>query len=585
VTTIKQFSKADPGISRREISESLLVTLPTQLHPVLRRVYCARQVSPDELDPLLARMIPVGAFESAIRAACRLADARQNHQRILVLGDFDADGATGTALLVSCLRGLGFEGVDYLVPDRFVYGYGLSPAIAELAAKMQPDLIVTVDNGISSVDGVDRARELGVEVLITDHHLPGKHIPAADIVVNPNVPGDTFPSKVLCGVGVAFYVMAALARELANRGQLPAAEAQAVVVDTLDLVALGTVADLVPLDYNNRILVAEGLRRIRAGRTRPGIQALFQVAGRNPADAQGSDLGFGIAPRLNAAGRLTDMSAGIECLLAAKASEALPLARALDDLNRERRELQASMEADAQLHLETLTENIADEPANAYCLYDDDWHEGGVGLVATRIKDQMQRPVIAFARCDAPGELKGSARSIAGIHIRDVIDAVATRLPGVVPKFGGHAMAAGMTIRADAFDRFSEVFAEEVGRFGHILEQPEVILTDGSLSAADMGIELAEVIRRAGPWGQGFAEPLFDNELEIVEQRLLKQRHLKLKLRHPGGGELTDAIAFNYPELVAPSQDCAVRFVYRLDVNEFRNRRTAQLVVEHIQSD
>ena len=388
---------------RREVPETAIRCQPEDLHPVLRRVYAARRVSPAELDLSLARLLPVGGFAAAQAAALRLADARHRGERVLVLGDFDADGATATALCVSCMRAMGFKNVGYLVPNRFEYGYGLSPAIAEQAAALQPDIVVTVDNGVSSIAGVQRCHELGMQVIITDHHAPGKALPDADVLVNPNVPGESFTGGDLAGVGVAFYVMAALARELAARGLMDERSARAPVVDGLDLVALGTVADLVPLGYNNRILVAEGLRRIRAGRARPGIQALFAAAGRHMSDARSADLGYGIAPRLNAAGRLTDMSLGIDCLLAATAAAAYPLARQLDELNRRRRVLQARMEADAWEHMR----DVHLEPAAAHCLFDEAWHEGIVGLVATRMKDVLRRPVIAFARAERREKLLG----------------------------------------------------------------------------------------------------------------------------------------------------------------------------------
>jgi single-stranded-DNA-specific exonuclease len=392
----------------------------------------------------------------------------------------------------------------------------------------------------------------------------------------------------LCGVGVVFYLLAALSRVLADRGLLSEQQGRLIVTDGLDLVALGTVADLVPLDYNNRILVAEGIRRLRAGRTRPGLRALFSVSGRNLANAQSSDLGFGIAPRLNAAGRLTDMSLGIDCLLAESDAEAMSRARQLDDLNRERRTLQARMEVDAGEHLLVARQDVerADAVAkgNAFCLYDDRWHEGVVGLVATRMKDDVRRPVIAFAQSKEAGLLKGSARSVAGVHIRDVLDAVAARHPGLLQKFGGHAMAAGLTLNGSDLELFREAFDHEVSRYSDILSQPDVIWTDGALSPDETQTDFAELLRSGGPWGQGFSEPVFDNELEIVGHRVLKERHLKLQLRHPGDRRTVDAIAFNQHELPPVTKDSSARFIYQLQINEFRNRRTAQLVVEHMQS-
>lgn len=573
------------NIQRRDIPELLLGAIPGNLHPVLRRVYASRQVAASEVKLSLSQLIPVGELKAALPAANRLADCLARRERVLILGDFDADGATATALCVSILREMGFVDVVYLVPDRFKFGYGLSPAIVDEAARLSPALIVTVDNGISSIAGVRRAHELGIEVLVTDHHLPGPEIPAAEFIVNPNLPNESFPSKNLCGVGVVFYVLAALGRVLAERGVIDTDRGRAIVTHGLDLVALGTVADLVPLDYNNRILVAEGVRRMRAGRTRPGIRALFDVAGRTIASARSSDLGFGIAPRLNAAGRLTDMSLGIDCLLAATDAEARRLALRLDDLNRERRDLQAGMEIDAGRHLDIARQRIGSAEANAYCLFDDEWHEGVVGLVATRMKEQARRPVIAFARSTEAGLLKGSGRSVPGIHIRDVLDAVATAHPEMIEKFGGHAMAAGLTLHSRHLESFREAFATAVGRYSEILSRPDVIWTDGALTSDEMQIELACALSAGGPWGQGFPEPLFDNALEIVEYHLLKECHLKLKVRSPGDNRVIDAIAFNQSELPRPASDSSIRLIYRLEINEFRDRRVAQLVVEHMQSE
>ncbi len=582
---MKRESRRPRLIRRRELSESALGSLPDDLHPVVRRVYAARRVSATELEPTLAAMIPVSALAGATPAAQRLASARERGERVLVLGDFDADGATATALCISCMRSFGFADVAYLVPNRIEFGYGLSPEIALEAARLKPDLIVTVDNGISSVEGVRKANSRGIDVIVTDHHLPGAELPEACCIVNPNLPDEPFPSKCLAGVGVAFYVMAALARELAERGVVDAAGARAAVAATLDLVALGTVADMVPLDFNNRILVAEGLGRMRGGRTRPGIRALFEVAQRNLGAARATDLGFSVAPRLNAAGRLTDMKLGIDCLLTPEPREAHAMAARLDALNVERRELQSRMEGEASQHVVAMSSELDSAHDNAYCLFDERWHEGIVGLVASRVREQVGRPVVAFARADQEGTLKGSARSIEGIHIRDVIDAVAARHPGLVPKFGGHAMAAGLSLCAPDLPRFRDAFVAEVGRFTESLAAPDVIWTDGGLTAEETRLALAEELGRAGPWGQGFPEPVFENRLEIIDCRLLKERHLKLRVRHPGDTRLLDAIAFNQPELPELGGDAALRVAYRLDVNEYRGRRSEQLVVEHMQSD
>lgn len=562
----------------------MLEGFPRDLHPVLRRIYAARHAGADELEPALSRMIPVGAFAGALAAADRLADALERGERVLILGDFDTDGATATALCVSCLRAMGFEDVAYLVPNRIEFGYGLSPAIADEAARLSPDLIVTVDNGVSSVDGVRRARQHGIDVCVTDHHLPGDDLPAASVIANPNLADESFPGKHLAGVGVAFYVLAALGRALAARGRIDAGRARSIVAGGLDLVALGTVADLVMLDFNNRILVAEGLARMRAGTARPGIRALFSVAGRSLHGACAADLGYAVAPRLNAAGRLTDMSMGIDCLLAENDHDAVRLAEKLDALNVERRQLQAKMEGEARGYVAAATRSLGATRDDAYCLFDAGWHEGVVGLVASRVKDQVGRPVVAFARADRPGMLKGSARSIDGVHIRDVIAVIAARYPDLIVTFGGHAMAAGLSLEASRLDTFRGAFVQEVARHKDALAGPELIWTDGELSGGDIGLDLADTLRIGGPWGQGFPEPVFENVFEVVDHRVLKAAHLKLSVCHPDRPGVTDAIAFNQPDFPAGFDGSALRLVYRLDVNEYRARRSAQLVVEHMQS-
>jgi len=568
-------------VRRRDVPEALYAALPASLDPVLRRVYAARRVGVEEVEPALARLLPVGTLGGVAAAASLLADARAAQSRVLVVGDYDADGATATALMVAAMRAMGFAEVGYLVPNRFEYGYGLSPAIAELAAERRPAVLVTVDNGVASVEGVARARELGMAVVVTDHHLPGAELPRADAIVNPNLAGEAFPSKALCGVGVAFYVMAALGRELDARGLVPHAVSRRAVAECLDLVALGTVADLVPLDHNNRVLVAEGLRRMRAGAARPGIRALFRVAGRDIALARSADLGFALAPRLNAAGRLTDMSLGIDCLLATDEREALARAARLDELNRARQELQTRMQAEAETQLRGLEEGLGAGLPPALCLFDPRWHEGIVGLVASRVKERAGRPVIAFAPGEEAGLLKGSARSIDGVHVRDALAAVAAR--GVAPamKFGGHAMAAGVRLPAAELDAFRAAFAAEVARQLAGAEPGSVLWTDGPLAAADFAPGLAEALHLAGPWGQGFPEPLFDNELAVLDQRVLKDAHLRLTLRHLDGGEPVEAIAFNRRE----SLPGAARFLYRLGINDFGGRRRRQLVVEDIRCD
>ncbi len=569
-------------IRRRVAPAERQAQLPERLHPVLRRVYAARGIGPAELDLSLGSLLPVSRLVAAVEAAELLARAVSKGQRILVVGDFDADGATATALLISSLRALGHHNCAYLVPDRFRLGYGLSPEIAALAAERDPQWLVTVDNGISSVAGVARARELGMRVIVTDHHLPGKELPQADAIVNPNLPGESFTGKSLAGVGVAFYLLAALLRALRVGGRLAAAEERRILNAGLDLVALGTVADLVPLDHNNRILVAAGLRRIRRGRLRPGLRALFAVAGRDPARASAADLGFAIAPRINAAGRLTDMSVGIDCLLADSAERATELAARLDRLNRERRALQLRMEADASRRLALADQLPGAGDAAGCCLFDPTWHEGVVGLLASRLKERSGRPVIAFARGDDPEFLKGSARSVSGIHIRDLLDRIAARYPGLLLRFGGHAMAAGLTLRTADFERFRHAFMTELDAFAERLSEAGVLLSDGGLDAGDLGLELAETLDAAGPWGQACPPPLFDDPFELLDMRRLQDRHLKLSLRHPDGGQPLSAIAFGQSQLPGSGR---LRLCYRLEVNEYRRRREAQLVVEHMQSD
>lgn len=578
MTHRSRLASGAPDIRQRPALAVFADALPRELHPVLRRVLAARQVASVDLHPALGRMLPVGSLPGALAAGERLASARLNGERVLVIGDFDADGATATALVMSCLRAFGFADPGFLVPDRFALGYGLSPGIVELAAARQPALLLTVDNGITSIDGVRRARELGIEVLITDHHLAGTDLPDAALIVNPNLPGSDFGSRALCGVGVAFYVMAATGRLLAERGVVSPAIARDAVTDCLDLVALGTVADLVPLDFNNRILVAEGLRRIRARRARPGINALFDIAGRDQAAVRSSDLGFAIAPRLNAAGRLTDMTLGIECLLAPDSATARTQAAELDALNRERRVLQEQM----QLEAEDLLADLPDfGQGTAHCLFDERWHPGIVGLVANRVREISGRPAIAFARATEPGMLRGSARSIEGLNVRDAIAAAVTALPGIEVRFGGHAMAAGLSIAEEHLEAFAAALAAQIARETEPDSGQSVLWTDGELSVADLHLELAETLAASGPWGQAFPEPLFDNVFAVREQRVVGEKHLKLRVQHHAGGPVIDAIAFGRAPLPG-ARDLSARLVYRLAVNHYRNVRTAQLVVEHL---
>ena len=552
------------------------------LHPLLARIYSARGISSlDQLNLGLAQLLPPTQLLHAERGAVLLADTIAAGQKILIVGDFDADGATSTALAVTALRAFGAPHVDYLVPNRFDYGYGLTPEIVALAARDKPDLIITVDNGISSLEGVVAANDLGITTLITDHHLAGRELPAADVIVNPNQPGCDFPSKNLAGVGVIFYVMLALRAELRNRGwfeQRP----EINLGHYLDLVALGTVADVVPLDRNNRILVAAGLQRIRAGQARPGIIALLEVASRQQRSVVASDLGFAVGPRINAAGRLDDMSIGIECLLSEDAAQARTLASQLHQLNQDRRVIEQDMQDEALQILDQLQLGEKSEPPVAMTLYQAGWHQGVIGILASRIKDRLHRPTIAFADGD-PGQVKGSARSIPGIHIRDILDAVATRHPGLITKFGGHAMAAGMTLPREAYEDFSAAFVEEVARHAEEVHLQAVIESDGELAASDFQLDLATELRFAGPWGQHFPEPLFDGQFQVVNQRLVGDKHLKMVLAPSGSKTVLDAIAFNVDLEIWPSQSIEeVEIAYRLDVNEFRGQRSVQLIVEHL---
>lgn len=568
-------------ITRRTCADEGAADFYADLDPMLVRIYRARNVGgAAELDHALERLLPPSLLSGLDRAIPLLAEALQNRRRVLVVADFDADGATSCALVVRALRMLGAADVRYIVPNRFEYGYGLTPEIVALAAQQQPDLLITVDNGISSNDGVRAAHDRGIAVLVTDHHLPGLELPPADAIVNPNQPGDNFPSKNLAGVGVAFYVMLALRAHLRATGWFAEQNIpEPNLARLLDLVALGTVADLVPLDHNNRVLVAQGLARINAGTTCAGIQALLNVARRTARPLTATDLGFGVAPRLNAAGRLEDMSLGIECLLTDDPLAAARIADQLDQINRERRVIEAEMQAQALTAVATLHLDGATLP-HGLCLYDASWHQGVVGLVAGRVKDRWHRPTIAFATA-GDGVLKGSARSVSRLHIRDALDGVAARHPGLLTKFGGHAMAAGLTLESTRLDEFRQAFDDEVRRrlTDHDL-RPE-LFTDGALDSAHLTLVFAERLRAAGPWGQGFPEPLFDGRFEIVERRLVGERHAKLKLR-PEGGDVVEAIAFNQaPDGVLPT-GVHVHAVYRLDVNEYRGNRTLQLVIEHM---
>lgn len=569
---------------RRRVAADASSLAKANIHPLLARVYSARGLQNEaDLDLTLGSLIPPTDLLNAQSAAVLLADALADLKKILIVGDFDADGATSTALAVSVLRQMGAASVEFLVPNRFEYGYGLTPEIVELAADSHPDLIVTVDNGISSVEGVAAANARGIATLVTDHHLAGEQLPMAEVIVNPNQPGCEFPSKNLAGVGVIFYVMLALRAELRTRNWFKEQRLEEPnLAHYLDLVALGTVADVVPLDRNNRILVANGLKRIRAGQARPGILALLRVASKDYRQVVASDLGFAVGPRLNAAGRLENMSIGIECLLCEDARTADTYAARLHQLNLDRRTIEQDMQQEALKALEAVQIKDGSELPVAMTLYEPGWHQGVIGIVASRIKDRFHRPTIAFANGD-PGQIKGSARSINGIHIRDILDAVATRHPGLINKFGGHAMAAGLSLAEDDYPRFAQAFVDEVGRQVDDVNLDAVIESDGELSNEQFDMQLANELRFAGPWGQHFPEPLFDGEFILVNQRLVGEKHLKLVVTPIGSNAAIDAIAFNVDLEQWPNESTRkVQLAYRLDVNEFRGNRSLQLMVENL---
>ena len=541
------------------------------LHPLLARLYAARGITDKaELDYELKSLLPPSALTNAGAAAEMLADAIEAEARLLIIGDYDCDGATATAVGMRALKALGAH-VDFLLPDRFKLGYGLSPEIVDLAAQQSPDLIITVDNGIASLEGVARAQEHGIATLITDHHLPAATLPAADCIVNPNQPGCDFPSKCIAGVGVMFYVMLALRAELRQRGFF-SERPEPNFANLLDLVALGTVADVVKLDRNNRILVSQGLKRMRAGQMQPGIAALFKAAGREPKKATAFDLGFLLGPRLNAAGRLADMRLGVECLLTDDQARALNIAQQLDSLNRERREIEAGMQEQALHLLESLDTANA---APGIALFDPEWHEGVVGILASRIKDKLHRPVFAFARSEG-GIVKGSGRSIPGLHLRDALDLVAKRAPGLLVRFGGHAMAAGATVRAENFEQFSELFAQVAGELLNPADLTRTLETDGGLEGGYYSLEIARLLENE-IWGQGFPAPLFVDEFTVEQQRVLKEKHLKLRLRK--GNSRIDAIQFNFSQ--QPGDH--TRAAFRLGINEYMGVESPQLMVEHLE--
>ena len=552
-------------------------------HPLLQRVYAARDVaSPDEMGRELSDLLPFSSLKGIDQAVARIISAIRQNERILIVGDFDADGATSTAVAVKALREMGAKHVDFIVPNRFEYGYGLTPEIVNVAVDRQPNLIITVDNGISSIAGVERAHALSIDVVVTDHHLAGDSLPNACAIVNPNQPGDTFESKHMAGVGVIFYVMLALRSELKSQGWF---EQQSIAMprmsDYLDLVALGTVADVVKLDRNNRVLVFQGMRRIRGGHLCPGIRALFDVAKKPCHTVVSSDLGYIIGPRLNAAGRIDDMTLGINCLLSDNYEEAYQIGLQLDQLNFERRAIEDGMRQEAFACVDAM--EMDDDLPMGVCLYNENWHQGIVGLVASRVKEKVHLPTIAFAKEDDEN-IKGSARSIKGLHIRDVLDEMATAYPGLITKFGGHAMAAGLSIRLSEYERFRQAFAETVVSVLGKDKLERVVETDGELEIDEISMETAELLRESGPWGQGFPEPTFDGVFTIADQRLVGRKHLKLTLKMPHCQYFFDAIAFNIDTTLWPNPHCKQVFLaYRLDINQYRGRRNLQLIVEHLE--
>jgi len=569
------------------IKQRPLTTIDESLNAlpeILQRIYTARGIShQSQLDKRLQALLPFNTLTDIDKATVRLEHAIRLQQRMLIVGDFDADGATSSALAVSALRTMGAKHVEFLVPNRFEFGYGLTPGIVDIAKLWHPQLIITVDNGIASLEGVIAANEAGIDVLITDHHLPAENLPKASAIVNPNQAHDQFPSKCIAGVGVIFYTMLALRRALITSGWFVSEDIpEPNMSQFLDLVALGTIADVVALDQNNRILVNQGLARIRQGLCRPGIRALIEVAGKTCEQLHESDLGYSVAPRLNAAGRLDDMALGIECLLSESLEKAHALASHLDELNVERRKIEVEMKDQALLALDKLSLQATEDQQSlpiGLCLLDKSWHQGVIGILAGRLKERYHRPVIAFALVNE-SELKGSARSISGLNIRDVLAAIDKDNPGLMTKFGGHAMAAGLSMQPDAFPKFAQAFITEVGKHITLSQCEGELLTDGSLQPNDMTLAMATLLKTGGPWGQQFPEPVFDNVFEVLEQRLVGQHHLKLSLIHQGGGDIMDAIAFNVDLKMWPNH--RARFIhaaYRLDVNEFRGRTSVQLMI------
>ncbi|QSX34442.1 single-stranded-DNA-specific exonuclease RecJ [Shewanella avicenniae] len=557
--------------------------LPSTMHPLLKQIYARRGVLVDDCELVLKRLLSPDTMLGLPQAAAIVADAIAAQKRIVIVGDFDADGATSTSVCLLALRMFGYNHCDYLIPNRFDFGYGLSPEIVAVAQQMGAELLITVDNGISSIDGVAAAKAAGMQVVVTDHHLPCSQLPAADAIVNPNQPGCRFASKSIAGVGVAFYLMTALRAELRSRDYFAQRGMQQPnLAYLLDLVALGTVADVVALDSNNRILVDAGLKRVRAGQCRVGIIALLEVARRAPEKIVAADFGFAVGPRLNAAGRLDDMSLGVETLLCDDMMSARRMAAELDGLNQERRELEAGMQQEALQRLRTLEFGQADMPWGI-ALYQADWHQGVIGILASRIKERYHRPVIAFAEA-SDTEIKGSARSIAGLHMRDVLELVNSRHPGMIKKFGGHAMAAGLTLEKSAFNQFAQAFDEAVHNQLSEKDLAGELLSDGELPLELFTLDTAQLLRDGGPWGQAFPEPVFDGHFRILQQRLVGEKHLKLVLESECSSVMVDAIAFNVDLSVWPDASVQyIRAVYKLDINEFRGNISLQLLIDQLE--
>lgn len=578
-------------IRREQVSDD---HLPKTLHPIIRQIYARRGVTNEtQLELTASHLCAVDSLKGLPEACALLHIALKEQKNITVIGDFDADGATSTALMMEALKMLGSNNHHFLVPNRFKYGYGLTPEIVEIAASQGAQVLVTVDNGISCIAGVNRAKALGLEVVVTDHHLPGNTLPAADAIVNPNQVGCNFASKSLAGVGVAFYFMLALRKYLREQAWF---EKQNItepnIAQLLDLVALGTVADVVSLDANNRILVEQGLKRIRAGATRPGIQALIEIAGKNQQKLVASDFGFALGPRINAAGRLDDMAFGINCLLAKDLSTARVMAADLDDLNKARRDIEQGMQLEAEQVLKSL-QFSEDNLPHGISLFHADWHQGVIGIVAGRLKEKYHRPSIVFARANdedansiessshGSNEIKGSARSIPGLHIRDLLEHIDSQHPGIILKFGGHAMAAGLSIHADKFQEFSALFEQYAQQWLSVEALTGVLASDGSLLTQDMTLSFAELLRAAGPWGQNFPEPLFDDTFTLVQQRIVGEKHLKFVVEKDQ--QIFDAIAFNVDIKRWPDHQAKqVQLAYRLDINEFRGKQSVQLMVEQL---